>query len=51
MSNEQISEKIAEVYDDATRDLPLEDAIEVAENVMLSMQFALMGLREDQKNA
>jgi hypothetical protein len=51
MTTAQIAEEITDAYDDAVADLPLEDAMEVAEQVSAYMAGALAGLREDQKQA
>lgn len=44
---EEIVEQVGEAYDEAVRDLSVEEAIEVAEGVHSHITAALAGLRED----
>lgn len=47
MSPDEIVERLAEAYDDAVRDLSVDDAMEVAGSLISYLRSALDGLRED----
>jgi hypothetical protein len=49
--NDDILQDLTDAYDAAVAELPLDDAIEVAEGLSSYVESALMGLREDAANA
>lgn len=48
--SEEIVKQLTDAYDDAVRDLSLEEAIDVASQVNSYIEAALMGLEDDLEN-